>query len=110
MCVIHAGTNRIGKEDPFKIAKEIIETVMTCKGHGCNTVFVSGVIGRPDYTEEANKLNNILYHWQFLHGYTFIYNNNISQDCLAQDKHHLSARGSLRLAANFRRALNKPYV
>ena len=96
--------------DPFEIAKEVVKNVETCKEHGCNTVFVSGVVDRPDFSEEVTMLNNILYHWSFLHGYTFIFNSNIKYNCLAQDDLHLNYRGVLRLCANFRRALTKPYV
>ena len=65
ICIIHGGTNRIGKDDPFNIAKEIVETVQTCKEKGCNTVFVSGIINRPDHSDQVKILNNILYHWQY---------------------------------------------
>ena len=108
--VIHAGTNSIGKTDPFIIAKDLMECVDTCKKHGCNTVFVSGIVDRPDFSSEVSALNNILYHWSFLHGYNFIYNENIRYDCLAWDELHLNYRGVRRLGANFRRALNKPWV
>ena len=108
--VLHAGTNSLGTMDPFAIAKDLVECVNTCKSHGCNTVFVSGVVDRPDFSEEVRTLNNFLYHWSFVHGYTYIYNENIRSDCLARDKLHLNYKGALRLGANFRRALNKPYV
>ena len=97
--VIHAGTNNIGKDDPFNIAKEVTEIVNSCKLHGCERVFVSGIM-----------LNNILYQWSFLHDYTFIDNDNIRNDCLARDDLHVNYKGAQRLTANFRRALGKPYV
>jgi len=96
--------------DPFEIARNIIENVYTCKEHGCDKVFVSGIIMRTDYPEQVETLNKILEQWQFLYDYTFIFNTNIKKDCLAYDNHHLNKRGSLRLTANFRRALNKPWV
>ena len=109
--IIHAGTNSIGKDDPFKIAESIVETVNTCKLHGCERVFVSGIVDRSDFTEDVETLNNILYQWSFLYGYTFIYNSNIKvNNCLARGGLHLNHRGALRLTANFRRALSKPYV
>ena len=108
--VVHAGTNSIGKDDPFNIAKEIAEVVNTCKLHGCERVFVSCVIDRPDYSEDVQILNNILYQWSFIHGYTFIDNDNIRYDCLARDDLHVNFKGAKRLTANFRRALGKPYV
>ena len=110
ICIIHGGTNRIGKEDPFAIARDIVKTVLTCKEKGCNTIFVSGIIDRPDFSDQVAMLNNTLYQWQFLHDYKFIYNENIGKDCLAYDKHHLNVKGSVRLGANFRRAINKPYI
>ncbi len=108
--IIHTGTNRIGKSDPFEIARGIMKNVQTCKDHGCDRVLVSGVIGRPDHSEQVEQLNNILQQWQYLHGYTFIYNDNIKEDCLAYDNHHLNKKGKLRLAANFRRILSKPWI
>jgi hypothetical protein len=108
--VLHAGTNSLGVNNPFTIAKDLVECVNTCKKHGCNTVFVSGVVDRPDLSEDVSTLNNILYQWSFLYGYTFIHNSNIRSDCLARDELHLNYKGALRLGANFRRALNKPYV
>ena len=110
IAILHAGTNSVGKEDPFKIAKDLMNCVDTCKKYGCNKVFVSGIVDRPDFSNEVSFLNNILYHWSFLHGYTFIFNENLRYDCLARDKLHLNFKGVLRLGANFRRALNKPYV
>ena len=110
IAILHAGTNSIGKVDPFVIAKDLMKCVERCKSQGCSTVFVSGIVDRPDFSTEVSTLNNILFHWSFLHGYTFIYNENIRYDCLARDGLHLNHRGVLRLGANFRRALNKPYV
>ena len=69
ICIIHGGTNRIGKDDPFTIAREIINTVKTCKEKGSNMLFVSGVVNRPDFPDQVKQLNNILYQWQFLHDY-----------------------------------------
>ena len=108
--VVHAGTNNLGKDDPFNIAKEITDIVNTCKIHGCSKVFVSGIIDRPDYSEDVQMLNNILYQWSFLHDYTFIHNDNIRYDCLSRDDLHVNYKGAKRLTANFRRALCKPYV
>ena len=96
--------------DPYETAQGIINVVNSCKDHGCNQIFVSGVICRPDAVEKVDQLNNILYQWSFLHGYTFIFNDNIKEDCLDGGKLHLTTRGSARLSSNFRRALNRPYV
>ena len=87
-----------------------LKIVETCKDYGTNSVFVSGVVYRPDAVEDVSQLNSILYQWSFLHGYTFISNDNIKYDCLDRDELHLNFRGSNRLTSNFRRALNKPYV
>ena len=79
-------------------------------GGGPNMLFASGVVNRPAFPDQVKQLNNILYQWQFLHDYRFIFNENIRGDCLAYDNHHLNVKGSLRLSANFRRAINKPYI
>ena len=110
IAVIHVGTNKVKDQDPFEIARSIIKIVETCKDYGTNTVFVSGIVYRPDAVECVNQLNTILYQWSFLHGYSFISNENIKYDCLDRDELHLNFRGSSRLTSNFRRALNKPYV
>ena len=110
IAVIHVGTNKVKDEDPFEVARSIVKVVETCKDYGVNNVFVSGIVYRPDAVENVNVLNTTLYQWSFLHGYTFISNGNIKEDCLSQDQLHLNYRGSNRLSSNFRRALNKPYV
>ena len=110
IAIIHVGTNKVKEDDPFEIAGSIAKIVETCKHYGTNSVFVSGVVYRPDAVESVNQLNTILYQWSFLHGYTFICNDNIKYDCLDRDELHLNFRGSNRLTSNFRRALNKPYV
>ena len=84
--------------------------VNLCKDHGCNQIFVSGIVYRPDAVDKVKQLNHVLYQWSFLHGYTFIFNENIKEGCLDSGKLHLTTRGSARLSSNFRRALNKPYV
>ena len=108
--IIHVGTNKVKDEDPVEIARSIVKVVETCKDYGVNKVFVSGIVCRPDETENVDVLNRTLYQWSFLHGYTFISNSNIKEDCLGWDQIHLNYRGTNRLSSNFRRALNKPYV
>ena len=108
--IIHVGTNKVNDGDPVEIARSIVKVVETCKDYGVNKVFVSGVIRRPDEMEKVDTLNRTLYQWSFLHGYTFISNSNIKEDCLGWDQLHLNYRGTNRLSSNFRRALNKPYV
>ena len=110
IAVIHVGTNKVKETDPFEIARSITKVVETCKSYGVNDVFVSGIVYRPDAVEDVKQLNTILYQWSFIHGYTFLSNDNIKEDCLAFDQLHLNHRGSNRLSSNFRRALNKPYV
>ena len=97
-------------QDPVDIARSIMRIVETCKDYGTNSVFVSGVVYRPDAVESVTQLNTILYQWSFIHGYTFINNKNIRYDCLDRGELHLNFRGSNRLTSNFRRALNKAYV
>ena len=110
IAIIHVGTNKVKDQDPVDIARSIMRIVETCKDYGTNSVFVSGVVYRPDAVESVALLNTILYQWSFIHGYTFINNENIRYDCLDSGELHLNFRGSNRLTSNFRRALNKPYV
>ena len=110
IAVLHVGTNKVKHQDPFEIAESIVNIVDLCRDYGCNQIFISGVVYRPDAAARVTELNNILYQWSFRHGYTFIFNDNIKEDCLDRGKLHLTTRGSARLSSNFRRVLNKPYV
>ena len=109
ICIIHVGTNKIGKDEPFDIAKGIVETVKTCHEFGANTVYVSSIIYREDYPDIVVQLNNILRSWQITYDYTLIYNDNIDANCLAGDRHHLSRWGKDKLSDNFSRALNNSH-
>ena len=106
IAIIHSGTNRVGKDDPFTIANDIVKIVKTCQEGGCNTVFVSEIIYKPDYPDIVQQVNNILRTWQFLHDFKLIYNENIQSNCICGDNVHLNNKGKLRLCSNFRRALN----
>ena len=110
IAVLHVGTNKVLTEDPFETAQSIINIVNLFRDHGCNQIFVSGIVYRPDAVDKVKQLNHVLYQWSFLHGYTFIFNENVKEDCLDGGKLHLTTRGSARLSSNFRRALNRPYV
>ena len=105
--IINVGTNSIGTDDPFTIAREIIKIVKICHERGCNKVFVSAITHRPNYPDVVEQLNNVLRAWQLNHDYEIIYNDNIKTNCLSYDNLHLNKRGKERLCANFRRALNK---
>ena len=110
ICILHVGTNQIGKVDPFAIAADIIKVVKTCQSKGVNKVYISGIIQRSDYPDQVILLNNILRAWQPLHDFTFIFNENLDSSCISYDKKHLNRKGKSRLASNFRRALNKPWA
>ena len=51
ICIIHVGTNKIGRDEPFEIANGIAETVKTCHDLGVNKVYVSSIIYREDYIQ-----------------------------------------------------------
>lgn len=110
IAIINVGTNNIGKEDPFNIASEIIKVVKLCQERGCNKVYVSSIIHRPDYPDMVVQLNNILHQWQFHHDYELIYNDNINSTCICNDKIHLNYKGKDILSTNFRNILNKHQI
>ena len=108
ICIIHVGTNDIGQEtDAFKIAEKIIKVVKMCHEKGCNKVYVSSLIYRPDHPNLVVQINNVLMNWQALYNYEVICNDNIDEYFIARDKLHLSRRGKDRLWSNYRRTLNK---
>ena len=105
--IVHAGTNQVENDDPFTIARNIVNIVKTCHEQGVNKVYVSEIIHRPDYPDIVIQTNNILRCWEALHDYTLIYNSNIDSSCICSDKVHLTGKGKNRLSSNFRRVLNK---
>ena len=107
MAILNIGTNRIGKEDPFERAKDIIAIVKSCQKEGCDEVFVSAITTRGDFPDLVIQLNNILRAWEGKYDYRLIFNDNIDYLCLAKDQHHLNNIGITRLRANFRNVLEK---
>lgn len=108
VAIIHVGTNRLEYDDPFVIAGEIVKIVNLCHERGCNEVYVSEIVDRPDLHDQVKQLNNVLNQWQLVRNFTIIYNGNIKKEfCLSRDRLHLNYRGSNRLCSNFRRALNR---
>lgn len=107
IAIINVGTNKIGRDDPFTIAKDITNIVKTCQQHGCNKVFVSSITYRSDYQNEVLQLNNILEAWQVIHDFKLIYNNNIDATCISKDGIHLNNKGKAKICSNFINVLNK---
>ena len=50
-CIINVGTNRLGKDDAFKIAEDIIKCVDRCRKFDVNKILVSAITYRPAYRE-----------------------------------------------------------
>ena len=107
IAIVNVGTNKLGKEDAFDIAKGIMKVVKTCQEHGCNKVYVSAITYRSDYPDQVLKLNNILDAWQFSNNFKLIYNGNIDATCISRDRRHLNNKGKAKLSSNFINVLNK---
>ena len=89
-CIINVGTNRLGKDDAFKIAEDIIKCVDRCRKFGVNKILVSAITYRPAYRELIKQVNDLLDAKRFINDFTLIYNNNIKADHIWRDGLHLA--------------------
>ena len=90
------------------IANHIIEIGNICSTYGVANIIISSVIIRrtPYMVKRWRELNNILKGMCIDFNFTFIDNNNISTDDLANDGVHLNEDGNIKLANNFLASLN----
>ena len=113
IAIIHVGTNDIwdlknNKLKPLDIAKNIKTVADKCNSLGANQILISSVVkrGRLSDNKFVSQINDCLEKLCLENDYTYINNNNISQNLLANDKLHLSYSGTCALANNFISALN----
>ena len=107
--ILCMGTNNLTKkrQSDLEIAKEIIDVVNSCYNSGVNDVFVSGITIRPGYDERICQINRILERNANIHNYEFIDNSNILEWHLRGDGLHLNKDGTILLANNYLKTLNR---
>ena len=109
--ILHIGTNNLTKkrnQTEAEIVKEISEIVRLCHKGGVNEVFVSSLARRPKFQNKIDNINTLLKTRADEMGeYVFIDNSNILQRHLWDDNLHHLGEGTIILANNFLRHVNK---
>ena len=108
--IINIGTNSRRKKNPSDICNEITNIVSTCHSYGVKDVYVSAVIFRPNFDQLVNETNNFLRAKQLSHGFVFIDNDNILNDHIWKEKIHLNNKGTVILANNFIKYINRKHT
>ena len=114
--IVHVGSNNISRmnrnsttQRNIDIAKEIIETGLTCREKGVKEVFISSLLCRSGNEEmnKVNEINNILKQRCLSENFIFISNEDIRREHLWKDGIHLLDVGTDILSQNFINALNE---
>ena len=114
--IIHIGGNDLQdlyyNESFAKLAKEIVETGVTCREKGADTVFIAGVTVRKwDYTwERCRRLNGKLKELCQQNNFVYIDNSNINYVDHLDDEVHLNNDGSKILANNYLGYMHKVFA
>ena len=108
--ILHVGTNNLKQENPKKIGKKIIDLANDIKKQDCSIeIAISSIIHRTDDTSlnaKVDKVNKSLEKLCPDNNFGFICNDNIKHDCLNVGGLHLILKGTINLAANFRKHIN----
>ena len=107
--VLHVGTNNLKSANkPEDIANDIIKLATSIKSR-VNEIIISGIVDRNDqFNTKGNEVNDILKTKCILNNFTFCDNSNISRSYHTNGSGlHLNYRGTVALANNFLRCLNK---
>ncbi|CAB3999768.1 Hypothetical predicted protein [Paramuricea clavata] len=108
--ILHVGTNNLKRDNPKKISKKIIDLANDLKKqHSSVEIAISSIIHRTDDTllnSKVDKVNESLEKSCVDNNFGFICNNNIKHDCLNVGGLHLILKGTINLAANFRKHIN----
>ena len=81
--------------------------VNICHNHGVNDVYVSTILLRIGQEKTISEVNNFLRAKLFVHNYILIDNSNIKHNHTSRDNIHLNYKGTVVLANNFIRAINR---
>ena len=107
--VLHVGTNNLKSANkPEDIANDIIKLATSIKSR-VNEIIISGIVDRNDqFNTKGNEVNDILKTKCILNNFTFCDNSNILRSYHTNGSGlHLNYRGTVALANNFQRCLNK---
>jgi hypothetical protein len=108
--ILHVGTNNLKRDNPEKIGKKIIDLANDLKKqHSSVEIAISSIIHRTDDTllnAKVDKVNESLEKSCVDNNFGFICNDNIKHDCLNVGGLHLILKGTINLAANFRKHIN----
>ena len=108
-CIIHVGTNSLSKETPAEIVNGILHTVEICRSYGVHDINVFGITYREHFRSAVSQTNNILRTKQSLEDFNFIENDNITAAHIWWDKLHLNNNGTIILANNFIKHVNRKH-
>ena len=105
-CVINIGINKIGKEDPKEIVKNILKCVKKCREYGIQDIMVSSLTFRPNFQAQIHEVNSLLFEKSNELNFFFIDNDNIRANHIWRDNLHLNDMGRDILANNIINAIN----
>ena len=109
-CIIHVGKNSLNKENPAEIVNDILRIVEICRIYGVNDVHVASITYRVDFQKLVSQINDLLRAKQFLNNFSFIENDNITAAHIWRDKLHLNNNGTIVLANNFIKSVNRKHI
>jgi len=105
--IIHVGTNNLRRDKPKEVKKKVVKLLEESKKTNPEVnMAVSSIVKRSDDSNQSNKVmqvNEALKEYCSTKNIAFIDNNNIDQECLNRGGLHLNKKGTITLAANFRR-------
>ena len=108
--IIHAGTNDLKRHKPKQISKKIIDLANNAKKlHPSTDIAISSIITRADDTTlnlKIHQVNECLKNKCTSSSFEFICNDNVKSDSFNMSGLHLNHKGTITLAANFRKFIN----
>ena len=97
-------------DKPSTIASDILDIVQICHSYGVNNVYVSTITYRPQHLQSVSETNNFLRTKQLLNDFIIIDNDNIKGEHIWKDEVHLNNNGTIALANNLIKAINRKHV
>ena len=108
--ILHVGTNNLKRDKPKQLGKKIVELANNIKKQHCTAeIAISSIIHRADdisLNSKIDQVNESLMKMCSNNDLDFICNDNIKLDCLNVGGLHLNVKGTINLAANFRKHIN----
>ena len=109
--ILHVGTNdAAGRAKPNQISKKIVDLAKNVNSQGSSIkIAISSIIHRSDdlsLNAKICQINENLKKSCLDNDLEFICNDNIKNDCLNTGGLHPNVKGTIKLAANFRKFVN----